>query len=66
MMPIICDYLSIISGNSVGGRKDTLEILHYAAKHHIAPIIREFPDSKADEAVEKIRDGNIRLRNDLD
>jgi uncharacterized zinc-type alcohol dehydrogenase-like protein len=69
MMPLILGRLSI-TGNPVGGRKDTREMLHYAAKHHITPIIEEFPHSKADKAIKKLRDGNIRfravLRNDLD
>ena len=45
------------------------QMLAVAAKHGIKPIIEEFPHSKANDAMAKVRDGSIRfravLKNDL-
>lgn len=67
-MPVIFGRLSI-TGNPVGGSKDTQAMLDYAADNNIRPIIEEFPHSQTAEALRKVRDGSIRfravLKNDL-
>ena len=66
--PLVFSRLSI-SGNPVGGETDTKMMLEFSAKHGIKPMIEEFSHSKADEAIQKVRDGTIRfravLKNDL-
>lgn len=68
IIPIMFGRLTI-SANPVGGEADTKLMLEFAAKHGIKPIIEEFTHSKANEAIQKVRDGTIRfravLKNDL-
>lgn len=65
---LIFRHLSI-TGNPVGGGKDTKEMLHFAVTNSISPIIEVFSHSDAANAIQKIRDGTIRfravLKNDL-
>ena len=68
ILSVIFGHLSI-TGNPVGGSKDTQAMLDYAAANDIPPIIEEFPHSQAAVALAKVRDGSIRfravLKNDL-
>lgn len=58
-----------ITGNPVGGSKDSQAMLDYSAANNVLPIIEEFPHSEAATALAKVRDGSIRfravLKNDL-
>jgi alcohol dehydrogenase (NADP+) len=58
-----------ISASPSGSPGQMVQMLNFAAKHNIRPIIEVFPHSKANEAVQKVRDNTIRfrgvLKNDL-
>ncbi len=46
----------------IGSTKDTEDMLAFAAKHGVKPIIEEFPMSSVKEAVKKVVDNKIRYR----
>jgi len=58
-----------ISSSPIGSKEQMEQMLAFAAAKGIKPIIEEFPHSKANDAVGKVRDGSIRfravLKNDL-
>ena len=51
-----------ISASPVGSTQQCKDMLDFAAKNGVKPIIERFPHSKAEEALEKVRSGKIRFR----
>lgn len=68
LFPVLFGSLTI-KATPVGGIPHMKQMLAFAAKHNVRPIIEEFPHSKCNEAMQKVRDGTIRfravLKNDL-
>ena len=68
VMPFIFGRLTL-SGNPVGGKADMRQMLDFAAKNDVKPIVEEFTHTQAAEALKKVRDGSVRfravLKNDL-
>jgi uncharacterized zinc-type alcohol dehydrogenase-like protein len=68
LMPLLFQRLTL-SASPIGSSNQMRAMLDFAAANDIKPIIEEFTHSRANEAVDKIRDGSIRfravLRNDL-
>ena len=69
MMPFLFQRLSL-SGSPIGSSEQMRAMLEFAAANEVKPIIEEFTHTRAEEAMDKIRDGSIRfravLKNDLD
>lgn len=59
-----------ISGSPVGSPVTTAQMLDFAARHQIAPVVETFPMSQVNEALDHLRAGKARyrivLQNDLD
>lgn len=51
-----------IYGNYVGSRRDTVAMIAFAAKHGIQSIVDILPFSKANEAIDMVRTGNLPTR----
>ncbi|MDF5726185.1 MAG: alcohol dehydrogenase catalytic domain-containing protein [Rhizonema sp. PD37] len=51
-----------VMGNPTGSIKDMRETLEVAAKHGVRPMIETYPLDKAQEALERVRDGKPRFR----
>jgi alcohol dehydrogenase (NADP+) len=49
-------------GSLIGGRNQVREMLEFAAKHNVRPMIQKLPMSKCNEGVQMIRDGKPRYR----
>lgn len=68
VQPLMFSRLTISSA-PIGSSEQMKTCLEFTAKHGIKPIIEEFPHSKANDAMAKIKDGSIRfravLKNDL-
>lgn len=68
VMPLLFQRLTL-SGSPIGSSNQMRAMLEFAAANHIQPIIEEFTHKRANEAIDKIRDGSIRfravLKNDL-
>jgi alcohol/geraniol dehydrogenase (NADP+) len=68
VFPLIFKQLEI-SGSPTGAPATVTTMLDFAARHGVAPIIEEFPMSKANEAMEHLEAGKARyrivLKNDL-
>lgn len=66
--PLTLDLMSMmftrrsISASPVGSTQQCKDMLAFAAKNGVKPIIERFPHSKAEEALEKVRSGKIRFR----
>jgi uncharacterized zinc-type alcohol dehydrogenase-like protein len=68
VMPLLFQRLTL-SASPIGSSNQMRAMLEFAAANNIKPIIEEFSHKRANEAIEKIRDGSIRfravLKNDL-
>jgi len=51
-----------VSASPIGSTEQCRDMLQFAAKHGVKPIIETFPHSKANEAMAKVVDGSIRFR----
>jgi uncharacterized zinc-type alcohol dehydrogenase-like protein len=51
-----------ISGSPVGSIASMMTMLEFAALHTIEPIVEEFPMSQVNEALAKLRKGDVRYR----
>lgn len=51
-----------IYGNYVGSRKHMVDMLDFAAKHHIGSAVDVMPFSEMNKAIEKVRTGEINIR----
>jgi len=61
VMAILFQRLTI-SASPIGSSDQMRHMLDFAAKHKILPLIEIFPHSKANEALQKVRDNTIRFR----
>jgi D-arabinose 1-dehydrogenase-like Zn-dependent alcohol dehydrogenase len=60
---LLYDYAQrTIYGNYVGSRKDMVDMLDFAAKHNIESAVEVMPFSKVNEAIEKVRTGEVQIR----
>jgi D-arabinose 1-dehydrogenase-like Zn-dependent alcohol dehydrogenase len=60
---LLYDYAQrTIYGNYVGSRKDMIDMLDFSAKHHIESGVEVMPFSKMNEAIEKVRTGEVKIR----
>lgn len=68
LFPLILGQKSI-GASPLGSIATTSEMLTFAARHRIEPVVEEFPMSKANDALERLRSGKARyrvvLKNDL-
>ncbi len=51
-----------VSGSPTGPPQTTATMLEFCARHDIAPVVEEFPMSKANEALKHLEDGKARYR----
>lgn len=51
-----------ICGSEIGGRRDVAEMLAFAARAHVAPIVERFPMHAADVALDRLRSNGVRYR----
>lgn len=57
---ILYDYAQrTIYGNYIGSRKDTVDMLAFAAKHHIESMVEVMPFSAMNEAIRMVREGKV-------
>jgi len=61
VMPLIMGQRSI-SGSPVGSPANIANMLEFAARHGIKPVIENYRFDQANEALEKLEEGNIRYR----
>jgi len=68
VMPLLFQRLTL-SASPIGSSNQMRAMLEFAAANDVKPIIEEFTHTRANEAMDKIRDGSIRfravLKNDL-
>ena len=51
-----------IYGNYVGSRQNMIDMLDFSAKHHIESEVDVMPFSAMNEAIEKVRTGEVKIR----
>ncbi|KAJ1914188.1 hypothetical protein IWQ60_008904 [Tieghemiomyces parasiticus] len=51
-----------LSTSVVGNAAQVQQSLDFAAKHHIKPILEELPMSKANDGIQRVKDGDVRYR----
>ncbi len=51
-----------VAGSPTGPPQTTATMLDFCARHDIAPVVEEFPMSKANEALKHLEDGKARYR----
>ena len=61
VMPLLFSRLSV-AASPIGSSNQMRAMLEFAAKHDIKPIIEVFTHQKANDAIQKVRDGSIRFR----
>jgi uncharacterized zinc-type alcohol dehydrogenase-like protein len=59
--PLIAAQRSI-SGSPLGSPATTSQMLEFAARHKIAPIVEKFPMSRVNDALDRLRSGKARYR----
>jgi D-arabinose 1-dehydrogenase-like Zn-dependent alcohol dehydrogenase len=60
---ILYDYAQrTIYGNYVGSCKNMTDMLDFSAKHHIESAVEMMPFFKMNEAIEKVRSGEVKIR----
>jgi uncharacterized zinc-type alcohol dehydrogenase-like protein len=68
LMPLMFSRLSL-SSSPIGSSFQMRKMLEFAARNDIKPIIEEFTHKTANEAIQRLREGNLRfravLKNDL-
>jgi len=50
------------TASGIGSIEDIKQMLEFAAKHNVRPIIERLPMEKANEGIKKMRDGTVRFR----
>ena len=50
------------TGSSIGSIAEIKDMLEFAAKNNVRPIIETLPMEKANEGLAKVRDGSVRFR----
>ncbi|KZT30367.1 NADPH-dependent alcohol dehydrogenase [Neolentinus lepideus HHB14362 ss-1] len=53
---------AFLGGSHLGNKKEAVEMLQFAAAKNIRPWIEELPMSKASEAVQRVKKGDVRYR----
>lgn len=51
-----------VSGSPVGSPTTIAEMLEFAARHKIAPQVERFPMSRVNDALERLKNGDVRYR----
>lgn len=51
-----------IGASPLGSIATTAEMLEFAARHHVEPVVEHFPMSKVNDAFERLRSGKARYR----
>jgi alcohol/geraniol dehydrogenase (NADP+) len=51
-----------VSGSPLGSPATTADMLDFAARHNIKPVVETYPMSKANDAIERLRSGKARYR----
>lgn len=51
-----------LTGSMIGSIAEITEMLEFAAKHNIRPIVQKFPMNQVKDAIKTVRDGTIRYR----
>ena len=68
VLPLLFGRLTL-SASPIGSNREMREMLEFASKNDIKPIIEEFTHRTANDAIKKLRDGAVRfravLKNDL-
>lgn len=60
---LLYDYAQrTIYGNYVGSRRNMIDMLDFSAKHHIESAVDVMPFSEVNEAIEKVRTGEVTIR----
>lgn len=60
---LLYDYAQrTIYGNYVGSRKDMVDMLDFAARYNIESMVDVMPFSEMNEAIEKVRTGEVKIR----
>jgi len=60
---LLYDYVQrTIYGNYVGSRKNMTDMLNFAATHHIGSEVEVMPFSEMNEAIEKVKAGEVNIR----
>jgi D-arabinose 1-dehydrogenase-like Zn-dependent alcohol dehydrogenase len=60
---LLYDYAQrTIYGNYVGSRKNMIDMLDFSAKHHMESTVEVMPFAKMNEAIEKVRTGEVNIR----
>ncbi|KAI8865612.1 hypothetical protein GQ42DRAFT_90524 [Ramicandelaber brevisporus] len=61
VIPVLLNDISIL-GSVIGGRQQHRDMLEFAAKHDVRPVIEEMPMSQASEAHERLHRNAVRYR----
>jgi ubiquitin len=59
--PLLMREISV-SGSLIGSPKIMREMLEFAGKHKVFPVIEKIPMSKVNEGIQKVLDNNVRFR----
>ena len=60
---LLYDYAQrTIYGNYTGSRKDMKEMLAFSAKHNVGSIVTVMPFSQMNEAIDRVKTGNVPMR----
>lgn len=51
-----------VTASGIGSIKEIEQMLEFAAKHNVRPIIEQMPMEKVNEGIKKVRDGSVRFR----
>ena len=50
------------TASGIGSLQEIRDMLAFAAKHNVRPIIQRMPMDKANEGIKTVRDGSVRFR----
>lgn len=62
MVPNLIEGQKTISGSDTGSIKTISTMLNFAQRHDVKPVIERYPFEKINEAIEKLREGDVRYR----
>ena len=51
-----------VSGGSAGGPTDIAQMLDFAARAGVRPLVETFPMSEVNAALDRVRSGKVRFR----
>jgi D-arabinose 1-dehydrogenase-like Zn-dependent alcohol dehydrogenase len=51
-----------LTSSAIGSVAEIKDMLEFAAKHNVRPIIQRYPLAKVNDAIKTVRDGTVRLR----